>query len=172
MEEKALTSAQKQILSKVISKADSSTFTLCVNEEQEAQLDLWRRLKNQLKDRQLNPDDAHEVDKVKDTVLGIYKSAVYCPYCGKLAQVDGDVELLDADKISFSCSCEGATKEKESKIEINKQQKELDAKFFDIQVAATNKAIETYKQHYKDIIEFRRQAFEKLDADILNAPSL
>ena len=69
MEEKALTSAQKQILSKVISKADSSTFTLCVNEEQEAQLDLWRRLKNQFKDKQLSPQDEAEIDKVKNAVI-------------------------------------------------------------------------------------------------------
>lgn len=172
MEEKALTSAQKQILSKVISKADSSTFTLCVNEEQEAQLDLWRRLKNQFKDKQLSPQDEAEIDKVKDAVIEIYKSAVYCPYCGKLAEVSGDLDFKGNDSVSFSCSCEDAVKEKESKIEINEQHKKLDEKFFDIQVAATNKAIETYKKHYKDIIEFRRKAFEKLDDEILNAPSL
>lgn len=171
-EKKQLTDAQKQILSKVISKDDSSTFTLCVNEEQEAQLDNWRSIKRQLKGKQVAPDQMEDLNKVKDTVLAIYKTSVYCPYCGKLAEVTGDVDLLDKDKVSFSCSCEGATKEKEEKENIKKTKEELDTKFFDLQVAATNAAIKTYKEHYKDVIEFRKKAFAKLDEDIMSAPEL
>lgn len=171
-DEKKLTDAQKQILSKVISKEDSSTFTLCVNEEQEAQLQNWRNIKRQLQGKQPAADQIEDLNKVKDTILGIYKSSVYCPYCGKLAEVTGDVDLLEKDKVAFSCSCEGATKEKEEKEAIKKSRDELDKKFFDIQVAATNSAIKTYKEHYKEVMEFRKQAFEKLDNDILNAPEL
>lgn len=171
-EKKTLTDAQKQILSKVISKDSSSTFTLCVNEEQEAQLENWRSIKRQLNGKQVAPEQMEEINKVKDTILAIYKTSVYCPYCNKLAKVEGDVDLLDKDKVSFSCDCEGATKEKTEKENIKKSREELDSKFFDIQVAATNAAIKTYKEHYKDVIEFRKQAFAKLDDDILNAPEL
>lgn len=171
-EEKKLTDAQKQILSKVISKEDSSTFTLCVNEEQEAQLNNWREIKRQLQGKKPAPEQEEELNKVKETILNIYKTSVYCPYCNKLAEVEGDVELLSKDKVAFSCTCDGAKKEKEEKENIKKSREELDKKFFDVQVTATNAAIKTYKEHYKDVMEFRKQAFERLDNDILNAPEL
>ena len=167
-----LTEAQKEILGKVISKAGASTFALCTNEEQEAKLKNWRNVKKQLNGRQPAPEQEKELNDFAKEIKTIYEAAVYCPYCGKKAKVEGEANLVGKDTISFSCDCEGAKNEVKEKLDIEAKQKELDDKFYNIQVAASNAAIRKYREHYKDIIEFRKKAFEKLDNDILNAPEL
>lgn len=167
-----LTDAQKEILGKVISKAGASTFALCTNEEQEAKLKNWRNIKKQLNGRQPAPEQEKELTDFAKEIKTIYEDATYCPYCGKKAKVEGEAVLADKDTFAFSCDCEGSKNEVKEKLDIEAKQKELDDKFYNIQVAATNAAIRKYKEHYKDIIEFRKKAFEKLDNDILNAPEL
>lgn len=167
-----LTDAQKELLGKVIAKSGASTFALCINEDQEAKLRNWRNVKKQLNGRQPAPEQEKELTDFAKEIKTIYEDAVYCPYCGKKAKVEGEAVLVGKDSITFSCDCEGAKKEVKEKTEIEAKQKELDDQYYNIQVAATNAAIRKYKEHYKDIIEFRKKAFEKLDNDILNAPEL
>ena len=146
MKEK-LTAAQKLILSKVIAKRDNSTFVLCVNEDQEAQIEEYRRIAKQINGRQLTPEQNEEVTKMKQDIFNIHN-------------------------MQLSCECEGAKKELADKQAIEAQQAALDKEFYETQIAATNKAMKLYKEKYKDIVEFRRKAFENLDNDIMNAASL
>lgn len=162
-----LTAAQKLILSKIIAKRDNSTFVLCVNEDQEAQIEEYRRIAKQINGRQLTPEQNEEVTKMKQDVFNIHAENVYCPHCGKLAIVKGDI-----DNMQLSCECEGAKNELADKQAIEAQQAALDKEFYETQIAATNKAMNLYKEKYKDIVEFRRKAFENLDNDIMNAASL
>lgn len=166
-EKKNLTEAQKMILNKIIAKRDNSTFVLCVNEEQEAVLDEYRKLVKQIEGRQLNEDQQKALDEMKNNVLGIYNSNVYCAHCHNLGKLTSDI-----DKLDFKCECKEAQDEINSKKSIEAQQAALDKEFYDIQVAATNKAISLYKEKYKDVIEFRKKAFEKLDSDIMNAEAI
>ena len=167
MAEEKLTTAQKLILSKVIAKRDNSTFVLCVNEDQEAQIEEYRRVVTQIGGRQLSPEQNEQVTKMKQDVFNIHAENVYCPHCKQLAIVKGDI-----DNIELSCECEGAKKELADKQAIEAQQAVLDKDFYAIQVAATNAAMGLYKEKYKDIVEFRRKAFENLDNDIMNAANL
>ena len=167
MAEEKLTTAQKLILSKVIAKRDNSTFVLCVNEDQEAQIEEYRRVVKQLGGRQLSPEQDEQVTKMKQEVFNIHAENIYCPHCKQLAIVKGDI-----DDIQLSCECEGAKKELSDKQAIEAQQAALDKDFYTVQVSATNAAMGLYKEKYKDIVEFRRKAFENLDNDIMNASSL
>ena len=63
-------------------------------------------------------------------------------------------------------------KELADKQAIEAQQAALDKECYETQIAATNKAMKLYKEKYKDIVEFRRKAFENLDNDIMNAADL
>lgn len=167
MAEEKLTTAQKLILSKVIAKRDNSTFVLCVNEDQEAQIEEYRRVVKQIGGRQLSPEQNEQVTKMKQDVFNIHAENVYCPHCKQLAIVKGDI-----DDIQLSCECEGAKKELADKQAIEAQQAALDKDFYAIQIASTNAAMALYKEKYKDIVEFRRKAFENLDNDIMNAANL
>lgn len=167
MAEEKLTTAQKLILSKVIAKRDNSTFVLCVNEDQEAQIEEYRRVVKQIGGRQLTPEQDEQVTKMKQDVFNIHAENIYCPHCKQLAIVKGDIE-----DIQLSCECEGAKKELADKQAIEAQQAALDKDFYAVQVAATNAAMGLYKEKYKDIVEFRRKAFENLDNDIMSAASL
>ena len=167
MAEEKLTTAQKLILSKVIAKRDNSTFVLCVNEDQEAQIEEYRRVVKQLGGRQLSPEQDEQVTKMKQELFNIHAENIYCPHCKQLAIVKGDI-----DDIQLSCECEGAKKELSDKQAIEAQQAALDKDFYTVQVSATNAAMGLYKEKYKDIVEFRRKAFENLDNDIMNASSL
>lgn len=167
MAEEKLTTAQKLILSKVIAKRDNSTFILCVNEDQEAQIEEYRRVVKQISGRQLTPEQNEQVTKMKQDVFNIHAENIYCPHCKQLAIVKGDIE-----DIQLSCECEGAKKELADKQAIEAQQAALDKDFYAVQIAATNAAIDLYKEKYKDIVEYRKKAFENLDNDIMNAASL
>ncbi len=166
-EKKELTEAQKLILSKVIAKRDTSTFVLCVNEEQEATIEEYKKIAKRIQGQQLNEEQKEALSKMQNDVLGIHASSVYCAHCHKLAKVEGPV-----DNMTYSCDCEEAKNEKATKDSLEAQHAALDKEFYDTQVAATNKAIDLYKEKYKDVIEFRKKAFEKLDDDILNAAAL
>lgn len=164
---KALSEAQKSILSKVISKRDSSTFVLCINEEQEAAIEELKHAEQALVNKQLTDDQTKALNELRDNVLDIHKHNIYCAHCGKLAKVDGDLKNL-----SYTCDCDDSKKELDTKKSIEAQHAALDKEFYDTQIAATNKAIKLYKEHYKDVIEFRKKAFQRLDDDILNAAEL
>lgn len=166
-EKKQLTEAQKLILSKVIAKRDASTFVLCVNEEQEAQIEEYKKLAKRIQGQQLSPEQTEALNKMKNDILGIHSSSVFCAHCKKLAKVEGDLENL-----KYFCDCDDAKKEVAAKASIEAQQAALDKEFYDTQIAATNKAISLYKEKYSDVIEFRKKAFEKLDNDIMNAAAL
>lgn len=164
-----LSDAQRLILSKIVTSKDTSTFVLCINEEQEAQLENWKLIKRNIKEKKIDPQkEEEELKKVRNLVYNIYKTSTYCPYCGQLAKVDNPSE----DNYIFSCDCEGSKNEKIEKEGILNSKKELDEKFYNVQIKATNLAMKLYKEHYKDIVEFRKNAFEKLDNDIMNAPDL
>lgn len=164
---KELTEAQKAILSKVISKRNSSTFVLCVNEEQEANIEELKKAEQAVAGKQLNDSQQKALDELRTAVLDIHKNNVYCAHCGKLAKVEGDLKNLE-----YTCDCEGAQHEQDMKKTIEAQHAALDKEFYDLQISATNKAIKLYKEHYKDVIEFRKKAFQRLDDDILGAPEL
>lgn len=166
-QKKELTDAQKLILKNVIAKRDASTFLLCVNEEQEAKIEEYKKLAKRINGQQLNAEQQEAIDKLKNEILGIYSSSVYCAHCHKLAKVEGDLDAL-----KYSCDCEDSKKELATKQSIEAQYAALDKEFYDTQVAATNKAIKLYKEKYTDVINFRKQAFEKLDNDIMNAAEL
>lgn len=166
-EKKTLTEAQKMILSKVIAKRDASTFVLCVNEEQEAQIEEYKKLAKRIQGQQLNPEQQEAIDKMKNDILGIHASSVYCAHCHKLAKIEGSL-----DDIKYSCDCQEAKDELATKESIEAQQAALDKEFYDTQIKATNKAIGLYKEKYADVIEFRKKAFEKLDNDIMSAAEL
>ncbi len=166
-QKKELTEAQKMILSKVIAKRDASTFVLCVNEEQEAKIEEYKKLIKRIQGQQLNKEQQEALDKLKNEILGIHGSSVYCAHCHKLAKVEGDLDAL-----KYSCDCEDAKKELSTKQAIEAQQAALDKEFYDCQIASTNEAIKLYKEKYADVIDFRKKAFEKLDNDIMNAAEL
>lgn len=166
-EKKTLTEAQKMILNKVVAKRDNSTFVICVNEEQEAILDEYKKLVKRIQGQQLSEEQQKALDEMKNNVLGIYNSSVYCAHCHNLGKLVGDIDNLD-----FECSCKDAQDEIASKKSIEAQQAALDKEFYDIQVAATNKAMALYKAKYKDVVEYRKKAFEKLDNDIMNAETI
>ena len=166
-EKVVLSEAQKMILSKVIARRDASTFVLCVNEEQEAQIEEYKKLVNRIKGQQLTTEQQEAFDKMKNDILGIHSSSVFCAHCKKLAKVEGDL-----DSLKYSCDCEAAKKELSDKQAIEAQQAALDKEFYEVQIAATNKAIGLYKEKYQDVIDFRKKAFEKLDNDIMNAATL
>ena len=167
MAEEKLTAAQKMILSKVIAKRDNSTFVLCVNEDQEAAIEDYRKVVKNIGGRQLAPDQQEAFTKLKQDIFNIHAENTYCAHCKKLAVVKGDI-----DKMELSCDCEGAKKELADKKAIEAQQAALDKEFYETQIAATNKAMALYKEKYADIVEFRKKAFEKLDNDVLNAATL
>lgn len=167
MAEEKLTTAQKLILSKVIAKRDNSTFVLCMNEDEEAQVEEYRRVVKQIGGRQLSPEQNEQITKMKQDVFNIHAENVYCPHCKQLAVVKGDI-----DNMQLSCECEGAKKELADKQAIEAQQAALDKDFYEVQILATNAAIDLYKEKYKDIVEYRRKAFENLDNDIMNAANL
>lgn len=166
-EKKVLTEAQKLILSKVISRRDSSTFVLAVNEEEEAKINEYRNLMKQIQGKQLTDEQQKVVDNLKKDVLNIHKNKVLCAHCKNVAKVEGDIDAL-----KYSCDCDGAKAEVSTKESIEAQHAALDKEFYDVQIAATNKAIALYKEKYKDVIEARKKAFEKLDSDILNANTI
>lgn len=167
MVEEKLTTAQRLILSKVIAKRDNSTFVLCMNEDEEAQVEEYRRVVKQIGGRQLSPEQNEQITKMKQDVFNIHAENVYCPHCKQLAVVKGDI-----DNMQLSCECEGAKKELADKQAIEAQQAALDKDFYEVQILATNAAIGLYKEKYKDIVEYRKKAFENLDNDIMNAANL
>lgn len=162
-----LTDAQKLILSKVISRRNSSTFVLAINEEDEAKINEYRNILQKVQGQKLDDEQQKALDKLKDEVLEIHKNKTLCAHCKQPAKVEGDIT-----NITYSCDCEDAKKEKADKESIEAQHAVLDKEFYDLQIAATNKAIELYKEKYKDVIEARKKAFEILDNDILNAAEL
>lgn len=166
-EKNELSQAQKLILNKIISKRDSSTFVLAINEEDEAKINEYKNILKQINGRKLADDQQKVVDDLKKEVLEIHKNKTLCAHCGKQAKVEGELENLQ-----YSCDCDSAKAEVSSKKAIEAQHTALDKEFYDVQVAATNKAIALYKEKYKDVIEARKKAFEKLDDDILNAPAI
>lgn len=156
-----LSDAQRMILDKMISKKNSSTFVLLINDEQEAELQYCQAI---LKNKQASEED---VKKAKDKIEELYKAHLTCVHCGNVANVK-----VEDNKIDFACECKDAKKEVADKEAIIAQEKALENDFYMIQIAATNKGISLYKQNYMQFVKDREATWKKIDEEIMGAAAL